>query len=134
MVNPDIKVEGFESLERKWKGLETAVKRRSLRAIFRRAGRPVITKAKQNLSSNRRTGELVKNIAQTVKAEQFATGVEVEIGMRKKQFYGGFLELGTAFIAPSPWLLPALVHSREKILAIISVGFMKEILKIAKKG
>ncbi len=134
MPQPGIEIEGGENLIRQFKKIETASKRRSLRAIFRRAGRPVIQAARRNLKDNRLSGELEKNIAQTVTAERFATKVEVNIGARRKQFYGRFLELGTAFFAPMPWLVPGLTSARVKVLSIISVGFRKEYEKIARSG
>ena len=133
-IETDIRVEGGENLKRQFQRLERSAKRKTLRNIFRRAGRPVITQARRNLTENRLTGELAKGIAQTVGAEEFATRVTVSIGMRRKVFYGRFLELGTAFVAAKPWLVPALISQRVKILSIISVGFKKEFLKIARTG
>lgn len=133
-IKTGVEIEGGANLLRQFKRLETSAKRKSLRAIFRRAGRPVITQARRNLQDNKRTGELQKNVAQTVRAETFASKVEVDIGPRRKQFYGRFLELGTAFIAPSPWLVPALVSTKAKVLGIISIGFMKEITRIVRTG
>lgn len=134
MMKTDVIVEGEANLKNQFRRLERSSKRKTLRNIFRRAGRPVITQARRNLQDNRLTGALEKDIAQTVKAEHFATGVTVEIGPRRKRFYGRFLELGTAFFAPMPWLVPALFSMKAKVLGIIAVGFRKEFEKIARTG
>ncbi len=133
-TQPKIIVEGAENLTKQFRRLDRSLKRKTLRNIFRRAGRPVVTRAKRNLVSHRRTGLLEENVAQTVGAEEFATRVTVLIGPRKKMFYGRFLELGTATSPPYPWLVPALFQAKAKVLAIIAVGFNKEFLKIARTG
>jgi hypothetical protein len=59
----------------------------------------------------KRTGHLRRNIAHEV------VGLTGRVGSNLS--YSRHLELGTMHIAPRPWLRPALLHSQQRIEAIL---------------
>ena len=132
-VKTDVRVEGLAELKRQFRRLDKSSRRKTLRKVLRKAGRPVIVQARKNLKQNRDTGRLEKAIAQSVRAEH-DTRVFSEIGFRKKSFYGMFIELGTAFQPPRPWLRPALSQMRVKVVGIIGASLKAEFMRIARSG
>jgi HK97 gp10 family phage protein len=63
------------------------------------------------------TGRLQRSIH----TEHGEDGVEVLAGDRDV-FYGRFVEHGTRYAAPHPFLVPALEENREKIQALIAAA------------
>lgn len=66
----------------------------------------------------RDTGALAEGMTMTVVKKE-PHYVSVKVGPDRKQFYGRFIENGTAHIAPRPFLGPALTTNRERILTLI---------------
>ncbi len=133
MTNKEpIQVDGLPRLKRDFQSLEKAARRKVLRSVLRRAAVPVRTRARKELDIRDRTGFLRKNIAITVSAISDVVAVAT-IGMRRKAFYGGFFELGTAFFPARPWLVPAFIKSRNLIVERFAKAMKAELLKAIRK-
>jgi HK97 gp10 family phage protein len=92
------------------------------KACFKEIGRLVRKDAKGRINS--RTGNLKKNINFQVRRKDKS----VRIGVKRKAFYGIFLEFGTSKISAKPFITPA---ARENALQIrmIAAKYFKEIEK-----
>jgi len=64
--------------------------------------------------------ELVEHIDYTVAAE--GSTIEGRVGVKKKGYWGLFVELGTSKMAARPFLRPAVQSNKAKILKLIAGG------------
>lgn len=68
--------------------------------------------------TNRRSIE-VEVISSAQQANLFQQGVAVVASIFSQSGYGGYLEIGTRFVDPRPYLLPAFMKFKDKLIATI---------------
>lgn len=139
-------IEGSKELASKLKELaSTKELNAAMRAMVREPMRDVMAKAKTNLSQispgerdEHRTykGRLVsagfasRSVRMAVRLSQ-GTAYAV-LGVLAEAFYVlQFFELGTAFIASQPWLLPAFQSSKDQSIVKMADVMRERIAKIA---
>lgn len=79
-------------------------------------------------------GFAARNMRLIVVMSKDKTAAWALLGVRKEAFYVlQFFELGTAFIAKIPWLLPAFFASRDRSVQGVAAVMKERIDRIAKK-
>ena len=77
--------------------------------------RPYHTPAPPGDPPHKRTGFLAANVVYELEKEYLLA----RVGVLRNALYGMFLELGTRFMAPRPWLLATLEKVKTQMQAII---------------
>ena len=117
---------GVEDMKKAFGDLEKKAQRAVLRAALRKAGRIVQKEARER--APKRVGTLKKNIAAKLSVRE-AGNSYVDVGYRKKAFYGRFVEKGTKRAQAKPYLEPALEAKKGEAL-----DAFREALQVALLG
>lgn len=113
--------------------LTDKVGRKIMRGALRKAARPVEKQLKQRARRNR--GTLARSVAQSVTVESGDDGeARVEIGVRKRAFYGAILETGSRYMPARPWMRPGLADAADEVLQVFGEAMKAEIDRVASKG
>lgn len=114
MTDVNVKLSGFNELDRLFSGLRKEVGGRLLRSALNASANPVMKRARDKIRAHDliNEGDLVKGIAKKVGRIRNGRGA-VSIGYKPDQFYGGFHELGTSHLPAKPHLRPALIEAES---------------------
>ncbi len=141
---------GEKAMIRALKDLDGSINRRVIKGASRKAMKPVVKSARENLRKHKRTGQLRK--AMGTKQVKIATGVVwTGVGPRSgfkidtERFgpvnpvnYAHLLEYGNQRHSGKPWLRPALDNNRGRIQSILvhelKVNIAKEAVKARQKA
>lgn len=130
-----VKVHGLEELERELNALPEKYAKPALRTGARKSAQ-AIQRAAQGLVKVR-TGKLRENIAVATRVESDGvrgSTIIATIGLKKRGFYGRFLELGTKYIGKVPFLGAAFQSLIQTILQIFITEVRKSISRIRVKN
>jgi HK97 gp10 family phage protein len=113
-----VTITGVQELQGKLRALDLVVRRELLLEAATAGGEIVLTDARAN--APRATGALAEGLTlkEAGRVSDSREGV-VDVGPDKMEFYGFFIEFGTAFLAPRPFLMPALENNRERITQVM---------------
>lgn len=128
-----VTVENMGELRDNFSELRRSAQASVIRSALRGGGNVVVKEARRRVPV--RTGLGKKSITMNVDRDRRDRGTFVAtIGWAKRAFYLGFVELGTAHMAASPFLRPALSGSTEAILQAFFATMGKRIEKIRAKA
>lgn len=151
MAGTDFKITGEKELLKFLKVLPEQLQRRVTRQALMASAKPIIKRAKANLSKHKRTGTLKKSVKAVSAGSKIFGGVgsgkevTVLVGAIKANgvdfsrdgFYGRFLENGTSKQPARPWMRPALDSGRAEQQKILAKEFgrrtLKEVKRLARK-
>lgn len=143
-------LEGYAELSRKLKELaDPKAGASALRASVSTPMRAVLKKARANIAAispgradSHRTykgrivgaGFAARSLKVVTKMSKDKASASALLGVKKEAFYAvQFFELGTAAIPKKPWLVPALLASKDAAIKGVGDTLKKRIEKIAKK-
>lgn len=128
----NIRLEGFEELERDLKKLEKDVAEKIVRAGAR-AGATRIRKAAQiNLAPHRDTGLLSDSLKVNSRLDRARKSAVGTVRNTRDAFYGMFLEFGTINQPPIRWLTRAARDSADEVFRDVAARMRKRIAKMRK--
>lgn len=125
-----VKIHGLRELSRKLEKLPRDVRGRTLDRATREGAKVIRDRAK-NTYVPVRTGRLRESIVARKDREQSSDVFSTyTIGyLKKKAYYGGFVEVGTSRTPAQPYLRPAIETERENAIAKVA-AVLKKALKL----
>ncbi len=137
----DIKIAGFEDLNKNLKKLNEKVQTRITKAALKKGANVILAAAKQNTPSdsganhmNLKVKAIRKKRSSTNIGFAIQTGTREELGIKGKGYYPFSLEYGTKDTEAQPYLRPALEDNREKAIQVIGKALEKSIARQVKKN
>lgn len=123
-----VKLEGLNDIAKKLKALPVKLQRKVLTKSLRAGSRLIVSDAKRRVPKD--TGKLKRNIATRVrrKGSKGERALQVYVRRRGKKedpknaFYWTFLEFGTRYISPRPFLRPAFEANKTEAVRRISAA------------
>ncbi len=125
-----VRFSGDRELDRALRVLEKATPKPFLKGVMKASAKPLVKNMKTNVRKD--TGELRKSIKARLKLAKKGL-IIMKVGPGKDQFWGMFLEFGTAHHSPFPWMRPAWDGKKDKTLALITAGLALQLNRVAKK-
>lgn len=137
-------VKGAKELDIKLSELGRAVEDKLVRAAMREALKPVLDSARTSIPKSDKAhrtykGRLVapgfaaRSLRRVVGKPQGGK-IRAALGVAKEAFYAlQFIEMGTIFIRPHPWLRPAFEAAKDRALEVLMKALYRKIEKVAKK-
>jgi HK97 gp10 family phage protein len=157
MPNVEIKLTGFDELERKLREFGPKVELSGLRSANYAGAKVIVEAAKRTSAWQDRTGQLRKHIRAfrrtskryTVTHSVGLSGIFMKYGntsenRRKRRvgkryavegpyFYGRFLEFGTSKMQARPWLRPAFLANVDNAIDAIKDGMYAAVVRAAAR-
>lgn len=136
---------GLRELNRALKELDPRKQVNAIRAATRAGLKPTLVVARQLAPQGTRShrtykgrlvapGFLSRNINVSTRVSRDRTRAWSTIGTTKEAYYGRqFVEIGTRYSAPQPWLLPAYESTRRNMFNVFKMELRKKIIAQAKK-
>ena len=137
-------VKGAKELDLKLAELGKAVEDKLIRAAVREALKPAFEMARNNIPRGDRLHRTYKGMLVTpgfaARSLRRVVGkpqdgkIRAALGVAKEAYYAlQFLEMGTIFIRPRPWLRPAFESTKGDALDVLVRALIKKIERVAKK-
>lgn len=130
-----IKIDGLKELRRELRKLPGNVQRRVIQSATRAGAVIIRDEARRRAPKDR--GILEKSIIIKKSRRSSNSSIVFSIGPSKKAYYGYFVELGTRFQSPQPFLVPALVENEGAIIKQMANrmrrGVIREVRKLKTK-
>jgi HK97 gp10 family phage protein len=137
-VKVEFKIQGVQQLDAMLRALGPKTAREVGTTALREAAKPIFDAVKERIPV--RTGELRRGLTvSSVRQGKRSDERELLVGFRKNVAWRAkFLEFGTRFIAPQPFMRPGFDVSAEKALGImvgaLGRGITAAALKLGKRG
>lgn len=140
----DSQLQGFKQLSKKLRALGPSVGGKFLRQSVSSAMNPAMRKARAKAPRGTREHRTYKGrlvapgfLSRNIKKNSFKSRdgrfATASIRVKQEAFYGNrFVEFGTQYQQPQPWLGPAFDESREEMLTNIEKELLKRINRVSK--
>lgn len=129
----EMKLRGFEALERALAKMGDENVLKILRGSLRKGAKVVLADAKERAPEGK-TGDLREGLKiKTVHLNKSKKNIIVEIANTKSTYYAKFLEFGTKHISARPFMRPALDNNKNEVLKITGQEINKRISRFFKR-
>jgi len=130
-VPADQIIVGMDALQAKLRELDRTMQR-DLLIEAAQAGAEIVRHAAA-ANAPRDTGELAENMTTRVSTSlSDSREGSVDVGPDRDEWYGFFVEFGTAFMMPRPFLRPALENNENQIIRVMQDVLLTAIEKVAE--
>lgn len=128
MASVSLSFDNMPEVVAKLKKLDTTAKKlRVLRSIYRESAKPLVAAARANVPA--KTGNLKKSIKFFKARSKTTFYVGPRAGRRQKNdgYYGRWIEFGTKYIAPKPFMAPAIKQAGGLVKLRVSKHVQKKL-------